>query len=92
MCPYPTNDISELLDIKWYSKRLILPDNKVIKLDREIFDMSESLFRPRNFGLDGRGIGEKIFNCIKKSPIDVRLSLMDKVVFVGGNCAMKNFE
>lgn len=54
--------------------------------------MSESLFQPRSFGLDGRGIGEKIFNCVKKSPIDVRLSVMDKVVFVGGNSSMQNFE
>jgi len=54
--------------------------------------LTESLFSPKNFGLDGRGIGEKVYNCIKKSPIDLWLSLMDKVVFVGGNSNFDNFE
>lgn len=73
-------------------QRVNLPDGNSIKLEQEVFELTESLFSPKNFGLDGRGIGEKVYNCIKKAPIDLRLSLMDKVVFVGGNTKFQNFE
>ncbi len=44
-----------------------LPDKTIIKLNQEVFELTESLFPPKNFGLVGRGIGEKLYNSIKVS-------------------------
>lgn len=66
ICPtYEKYQYTVLPKYRCTSKRIKLPDNNVIKFDQEVFELTESLFSPKKFGLDGRGIGEKVFNSIK---------------------------
>lgn len=51
----------------WFNKRIFLTKNQSIKLSDEVFDLTEPLFNPKLFGMDGKGIGEKIYNCVRVS-------------------------
>lgn len=66
ICPnYEKYQYTILPKYRCTSKRIKLPDQNIIKFDQEVFELTESLFSPKKFGLDGRGLGEKVFNSIK---------------------------
>ena len=42
-----------------------LPDGRVIKVGAERFEAPEALFQPRLVDVDGRGLGELVFQVVK---------------------------
>lgn len=75
-----------------FYRSCILPSGERLALNEEVFELGELLFGPREFGLDGQGLAEKLLASVRNSPIDLRLELMDNVVVFGGNSCLANFE
>ena len=66
VCPNFDKYQNLILDkYNFFNTEVVLPDGSKIKLGREVYDLSEPLFSPLRFGLDGLGIAEKIHTAIK---------------------------
>jgi len=68
-----------------------LPDNSLIKIEKERFEASEILFHPENAGFELRGCHELIFDCINSCPIDSRKVLYENIVLSGGTTMFPGF-
>jgi hypothetical protein len=50
---------------RFFQKEVVLPDGQRVKLAHEVYEIPEAIFSPMKFGADGKGIVEKLFNCVK---------------------------
>lgn len=50
---------------RFFQKQINLPDGQKVNFGHEVYEISEILFSPAKFGYDGKGIVEKLFNCVK---------------------------
>lgn len=60
-----------------------LPDNRVIKIDRERFEAPEVLFTPSLVDVEGQGMGELLFSAINACAMDLRPELYRHIVLSG---------
>ncbi len=74
----------------------------------ERFTIPEILFRPSIIGIDQAGIAESIYNSVEELPerminktkflwkissnLDIRPSLYNNILLIGGNCLFPNFK
>jgi actin-related protein 6 len=74
----------------------------------ERFTIPEILFRPSIIGIDQAGIAESIYNSVEELPermnntnifshtisfhSDIRPSLYNNILLIGGNCLFPNFK
>jgi len=68
-----------------------LPDNTLIKIERERFEAPEILFNPGNAGYSFSGAGEMVFESINQCPIDTRKTLYQNIVLSGGTTMFPGF-
>jgi actin-related protein 2 len=62
-----------------------LPDGRVIKVGAERFEAPEALFQPRLVDVDGKGIGELLFQVINTADMDLRPEFYKHIVLSGGS-------
>lgn len=62
-----------------------LPDGRVIKVGAERFEAPEALFQPRLVDVDGRGLGELVFQVINNADLDLRPEFYKHIVLSGGS-------
>jgi actin-related protein len=66
VCPnFSRYNKSVLRNENFYVQNLTLPDGKHIKIGKDAYEIPEILFSPANFGYDGKGVVEKLFNSVK---------------------------
>jgi len=68
-----------------------LPDQTLIKIEKERFEGPEILFNPMNAGMEMRGAHELVFDCINKCDIDSRRVLYENIVLSGGTTMFPGF-
>jgi len=68
-----------------------LPDQTLIKIEKERFEASELLFNPGYAGFEMRGCHELVFDCINNCPIDCRKTLYENIVLSGGTTMFAGF-
>ena len=69
-----------------------LPDGQLIKLDEELFECTELLFKPHLFGKECEGLAELVFKSFSSSPLDVRREFYSSIVLAGGNTLFPGFQ
>ena len=69
-----------------------LPDDSVVRLSTERYDIPEAIFDPRRIGLDQDGLHEIVFKSILKSNSDIRKEMFSNIVLAGGNTLFDNFQ
>lgn len=62
-----------------------LPDGRVIKVGAERFEAPEALFQPRLVDVDGKGLGELLFQVINTADMDLRPEFYKHIVLSGGS-------
>jgi len=60
-----------------------LPDGRVIKVGAERFEAPEALFQPRLVDVDGKGLGELLFQVINTADMDLRPEFYKHIVLSG---------
>jgi actin-related protein len=70
-------------------KLYTLPDNKKIRLGRELFNHSEVLFRPENS--DKISIPQLILDCISKCDSDIVNDIRENICLIGGTTLYRGF-
>mmetsp|Transcript_8173 Transcript_8173/g.10010 ORF Transcript_8173/g.10010 Transcript_8173/m.10010 type:complete len:405 (-) Transcript_8173:30-1244(-) len=66
-------------------EKVVLPDGKVVRIERERFEAPECLFHPGVLGLEDAGLGKAVFSCVMEADIDCRLDYFKKIVLAGGS-------
>jgi len=62
-----------------------LPDGRVIRVGKERFEAPECLFQPHLIDVEGKGMGELLFECINKADMNLRGDLYNHIVLSGGS-------
>ena len=69
----------------------ILPDGQAITLNEERFKAPEIFFNPALNGMECEGVQENTFSAIRRSAIDVRKTLFENIILVGGSTLTQGF-
>jgi actin-related protein len=69
-----------------------LPDGNKVLISKERYTSAELLFTPSKIGLEFPGIHELIFNAIQLCNIDVKSSLYQNIVLIGGTTLLPGIE
>eukprot|EP01120_Amphizonella_sp_Union-15-10_P005404 TRINITY_DN161_c0_g2_i1.p1 TRINITY_DN161_c0_g2~~TRINITY_DN161_c0_g2_i1.p1 ORF type:complete len:364 (-),score=54.99 TRINITY_DN161_c0_g2_i1:16-1107(-) len=67
------------------------PDGRVIKIENEIFQCVEALFKPSLLGMQSMGIHEAIYSSVMKCPVDIRKDLCGTILLSGGTTLFPGF-
>lgn len=62
-----------------------LPDGRVIRVGGERFGAPEVLFQPHLIDVEGMGVAELLYDCIKSADIDTRAEFYKHIVLSGGS-------
>jgi actin-related protein len=74
------------------SKTYHLPDDSIVRLSSERYEIPEVLFQPSKAGLDSiPGIHENCFKSIMKSNVEIRSELFKNIILAGGNTLFEKF-
>eukprot|EP00330_Aristerostoma_sp_ATCC50986_P000497 CAMPEP_0114580486 /NCGR_PEP_ID=MMETSP0125-20121206/4761_1 /TAXON_ID=485358 ORGANISM="Aristerostoma sp., Strain ATCC 50986" /NCGR_SAMPLE_ID=MMETSP0125 /ASSEMBLY_ACC=CAM_ASM_000245 /LENGTH=301 /DNA_ID=CAMNT_0001772075 /DNA_START=47 /DNA_END=952 /DNA_ORIENTATION=+ len=68
-----------------------LPDQTLIKIEKERFEAPELMFNPLGAGFEMRSCHELVFECINACPMDCRPSLYENIVLSGGTTMFPGF-
>ncbi|MCQ2817699.1 MAG: hypothetical protein MJ252_10580 [archaeon] len=68
-----------------------LPDDSVVKLGTERFDIPEVIFDPNKIGIEQPGLHEVVFKSILKTSSDIRKDMFTNIVLAGGNTLFEGF-
>jgi len=74
------------------AKTYHLPDDSVVRLSSERFNIPEALFKPSLIGSDQQGLNEYVFKSIMKTNTDIRPEMFKNIVLAGGNSLFDNFK
>jgi actin len=74
------------------AKTYHLPDDSVVRLSSERFNIPEALFKPSLIGLDQQGLHEFVFKSIMKTNTEIRPEMFKNIVLAGGNSLFDNFN
>lgn len=69
-----------------------LPDGTVIELNEERFKCAEVLFDPSKIGLEIDGIHENTCLAIRRSDLDLRRTMYENIVLVGGSSLLEGLD
>lgn len=69
-----------------------LPDNEKININKEQIEAPEIMFQPQMIGRPDFGIGELIYKSYFSIDTEIRNSLFENIVLVGGNTMFNNFS
>ena len=69
-----------------------LPDDSVVRLSTERYNIPEAIFDPKRIGLEQDGLHEIVFKSILKSSTDIRKDIFANIVLAGGNTLFENFQ
>ncbi len=67
------------------SKEYELPDTTTIKVGDVLIRTPEIMFKPHLVGKDIPGIHEQIVNCVNKTDLDLRTTLLQNITLSGGS-------
>jgi actin-related protein len=73
-------------------KEFKLPDNNIIKIGKERFRCTESLFQPGFIGMSAAGVDEIVYSSILKCDVDIRNTMYCNIVLSGGNTMFEGFS
>ena len=73
----PLGEEVNLEEFKQYS----LPDDSVVRLGQERFDIPEAIFDPKKIGMGQKGLHEVVFKSILKTSSDIRKDMYKNIVF-----------
>eukprot|EP01084_Bolivina_argentea_P011101 20745_1 len=68
------------------------PDGNIICIQSELFQATETLFKPDLMDLEQDGIHELLTKSIQKCDVDIRNDLYENIVICGGNSMYKGFN
>ncbi len=74
------------------AKTYHLPDDSVVRLSQERFNIPEALFNPNLINLEQQGLHEYVFKSIMKTNTDIRSEMFKNIVLAGGNTLFDNFN
>ena len=83
---------SHYKDVNKNDIEYFLPDSSVIRMKTEHVEAPEILFSPQKIGLEYQGVHEMAYNSIMKCDVDLRNTIFNNLVCVGGNSGLKNFN
>ena len=69
-----------------------LPDDSVVRLSTERYDIPEAIFDPKKIGLEQDGLHEIVFKSILKTNSDIRKEMFSNIILAGGNTLFENFQ
>ena len=69
-----------------------LPDDSVVRLSVERYDIPEAIFNPAKIGLEQDGLHEIVFKSILKTNSDIRKDMFSNIILAGGNTLFENFQ
>jgi actin len=82
---YCALDFEEEQKVSQKEKEYVLPDERIIKIDKERFRCAEALFHPSLIGSEEDGIQNNIYASIMKCDVDARRTLYKNILLSGGN-------
>jgi actin len=85
-------DMKKAQDSSAFDSTFILPDGRELKFSEERFKATEILFNPGMIGLESDGIHENVSLSIRRSDIDLRKTLCENIVPVGGTTLLGGFD
>lgn len=74
------------------AKTYHLPDDSVVRLSHERYNIPEALFKPSLINLEQQGLHEYVFKSIMKTNTDIRSEMFKSIVLAGGNTLFENFN
>ena len=75
-------------DFKTYK----LPDDSIVRLSTERYQIPEIMFDPKLIGLDQPGLHQNVFQSIMKSNTEIRAEMFKNIVLAGGNTLFDKFS
>jgi actin len=85
-------ELQKVEDSSVHEMNHVLPDGTHVTLNEERFKAPEILFDPAMVGMECDGVQENAFMSIRRAAIDVRKTLYENIIIVGGSTLTEGFE
>ena len=88
-------DLAQMMEDPELTRTYTLPDGTTFDVEEERVLCPEVLFRPEMFISDdilAKGIDHAVYDTVMKCDIDVRRTLFENIVLVGGNTMFEGFD
>ena len=76
------------MDYKVYN----LPDDSIVRISKERYDIPEAIFNPSLIDIKEDGIHEVLFKSILRCPEDLQNEMYGNIILSGGNTLFENFK
>jgi actin-related protein len=74
------------------SKTYCLPDDTVVRLHKERYEVPEAIFDPSRIGINKSGLHDCCFKSVMKTMTDIRNEMFSNIVLAGGNTMFENYK
>ncbi|MCQ2816327.1 MAG: actin family protein [archaeon] len=73
-------------------KEYQLPDDSIVRISSQRYDIPEAIFNPSTIGINEDGIHETLFKSILRCSEDIQNEMYGNIILSGGNTMFENFK